>query len=382
MKKVLRLFKLHDSLREGSRVLNARDWGQMFGVNVRTVLRDLAFLKEELEMPLIYDSQLKGYRYLDSNPQVMSDPKPSKWTRLLTLIHRITAEPGQTAKQLAEATGRNERTIFRDIRQLEDAGFPVYNDGGYRFATDAFLPAVNLTPSELYSLFIAVRFLESQSGGDLGAEGRQALEKLLRGTSENRRLDLGVLRDHVQVSELTEDTGMSLLLEMQQALGHGMQIEILYQGLKDEAALPRVLDPMGLFCFRQVWYLHAFDHGKQGLRNFRLSRIESVESLDEPVKNAAKMEIQEASYHRWDIEGDQSFEVVLKVSDKLARWLEENPAHPSQALEGAEVRYRVTDLKAMARWIAGLYGLEVLEPAELRSELQALGSELCGVYGD
>lgn len=382
MTRLTRILTLHRSLINDEPPKDAKEWADHFAVNVRTVLRDLAFLRDEMKAPLRYDPSVGGYRYEDTKFPLMAEVKQPKWTRLLTLIHRICAEPGQTANQLAEATGRVDRTIFRDIAELEKAGFPIYNDNGYRFATDAFLPAINLTPSEMFSLFVAVRLLESQDEEMLGAEARRAMEKLLRGVRENRRPDLGALRDAVQVAEVYEDTGANLLGEMQSALSQGRQVIIDYQGMKDEKPEPRQLDPLGLFCFRQVWYLHAHDHNRNGLRNFRLSRIRRTQMTDIPVKMEAKMEIGQASYHKWDVEGDEKKTVEIKVSDSLARWLSENPAHPSQELQGNLVTYQVSNPKAMTRWVTSLYGLEVLKPQDLRDELAAVSRELIDLYGD
>jgi hypothetical protein len=92
------------------------------------------------------------------------------------------------------------------------------------------------------------------------------------------------------------------------------------------------------------------------------------------------MEIQQASYHRWDIDGEEKQTVTIKVTESLARWLEENPAHPTQQIDGELVTYRVTNPKAMARWVVGLYGLEVLEPPELRQALKEIAQELSALY--
>jgi predicted DNA-binding transcriptional regulator YafY len=257
MNRMTRILSLHRSLLAGDEPRAAGWWAKRFSVNQRTVLRDLAFLKDELSLPVIFDASAGGYRYDGPNIATMPELKPNKWTRLLTLIHRICAEPGKTAKELAEETGCTERTIFRDVRELEEVGFPLYNDGGYRFAADAFLPALNLDAEETFSLFVAVRLLEAQDIDQLGEKGRRALEKLLRGTEETKRPDYGQLRESVQVSEVSGETGAHLLTDMQTALCQGCQITIHYRGMKDAQAKPRRLDPMGLFCFRQAWYLHA-----------------------------------------------------------------------------------------------------------------------------
>lgn len=381
MHKVARILKIHTSLSFAEPPRSAQQWSRVLGVNVRTVLRDLAFLRDELKAPVEFDPRLKGYKYSRANFDFMPENKLSKWTRLLTLIHKIYAEPGKTAKELGEISNCSERTIFRDLEELQQAGFPLYNDKGYRFAADAFLPALNLTPSELFALFVSVSLLDSNGGNELAAESRRGLEKLLRVTSENRRLNLGALGEMVQVTQVSEDTGASLLGDLQQALSQGRQLAIDYQGMKDDCPQERRLDPMGLFCFRQVWYLHAYDHERQGLRNFRLSRVSGVRVLSEPVKNEARLELEAASYHRWDLEGAKKVEVVIKVSDSLCRWLEENPAHPSQRLVEGKAFYQVSDPQAMARWLMSLYGYEVLSPVELRTQLAELGKDLWDQYG-
>jgi predicted DNA-binding transcriptional regulator YafY len=436
MNRVSRLFHIHEALSRSEPPLDAAAWGVIFGVNVRTVLRDMAFLKKELGAPVIFDPHSRGYKYEwtkcpptqipsriehrmhhsqsipcrsnmldiphsrrcsdsgapmpefataftsgDTKKELMPETKANKWTRLLTLIHRICAEPGKTAKELAKATGRTERTIFRDMQDLEKAGFPIYNDNGYRFAADAFLPNIGLAPTELFSLFVAVRLLESQDDAELGAEARRALEKILRATTEQKRPDLGNLRDSIHVTEVTEETGAGLLASMQEALSSGRQLEIEYRGMNDEQAKKRLLDPMGLFCFRQVWYLHGYDHDRQALRNFRLSRVSRAQLHNEPVRFEAKMELHDASYHKWDVEGEEKTEVRIRITPSLARWLGENSAHPSQGINGDEVRYEVSNPVAMTRWVTSLYGLEVLEPRELRDELGRVSRELVELYG-
>ena len=74
-------------------------------------------------------------------------------------------------------------------------------------------------------------------------------------------------------------------------------------------------------------------------------------------------------------------EVRIRITPSLARWLEENSAHPSQGINGDEVRYEVSNPIAMTRWVTSLYGLEVLEPRELRDELGRVSRELVELYG-
>jgi hypothetical protein len=100
-----------------------------------------------------------------------------------------------------------------------------------------------------------------------------------------------------------------------------------------------------------------------------------------PVKQEAKLELDEAAYHKWDVEGDSKCHVRIRVTPSLARWLVENPAHPSQRIEDGTVCFQVSNPVAMARWVTSLYGLEVLEPLVLREELGKVSRELMELYG-
>lgn len=381
MGKTSRILRLRASLLGREPPLSAQAWACLLGVDTRTVLRDLAYLKEEEKLPVLYDRKLRGYRCEFSNLSTMRESRAKKWGRLMDLIHRIAAQPGQSSQQLAEAMGCTTRTIFRDLRELESLGFPLYHDDGYRFAADAFLPALNLAPRELLSLFLGARLLEGVGGEELGAEARRALEKLMRGIAEDRRPDLSAMRSRLQITPPAEDTGVDLLLELQSVIGNGRQIRLHYLGLQDQQAQERTVDPMGLFGFRQVWYLRAFDHLRGAYRSFRLSRVVSWEQLDTPVVHQANMELQDAVYHRWDVDLNHQTIVQLRVTEALGRWLRENPPHPSQRFENGYVFYDVSDLVAMARWAAGLHGLEVVAPEALRREMALLGSRLQSLYG-
>lgn len=54
----------------------------------------------------------------------------SRQWRILGMLER--ARHGKTAKELYGALGGtiSERTIFRDLEQLQEAGFPIYGEGG------------------------------------------------------------------------------------------------------------------------------------------------------------------------------------------------------------------------------------------------------------
>lgn len=386
MGKTERILRLKAALAEGHQLLNAPNWASVLGVDTRTFQRDLKFLRETCGYEVVYDQELRGYHIAKPKSPTMGEAqereKKNKTLALIYLVQRISSHPGLSAKQLAAELGCSTRNFYRYRQDLEQLNFPIYNDRGYRFAADAFLPTLGLEPSELLSLILGVQLIETEFDAKVGAAGRQALEKLLRATSEERRPDLGTLQQSIQISALSEDTGAQHLLPLQAVIGNGYQLQLSYLGLNDCEPKERLVDPMGLFGFRHVWYLRAFCHLRSEQRNFRLSRILGWQQQASPVTHPARMSLQNVVYHRWEIDGKEPVTIRMKVSEPLSRWLQENPPHPSQTIGDGEVEYYASDLRAIARWVSGLHGIEVLEPQELRQELAGLGEQLRRRYGN
>jgi predicted DNA-binding transcriptional regulator YafY len=62
----------------------------------------------------------------------MKDDASHRFQRLLRLLSTIQENPGQSAQELAEQFGTSRRNLFRDIKLLQDSGFEIDSEGGYR----------------------------------------------------------------------------------------------------------------------------------------------------------------------------------------------------------------------------------------------------------
>ena len=62
----------------------------------------------------------------------MKDDANHRFQRLLRLLSTIQEKPGQSAQDLAEQFGTSKRNLFRDIKLLQDSGFEIDSEGGYR----------------------------------------------------------------------------------------------------------------------------------------------------------------------------------------------------------------------------------------------------------
>jgi len=76
----------------------------------------------------------------------MKDDANHRFQRLLRLLSTIQEKPGQSAQDLAEQFGTSKRNLFRDIKLLQDSGFEIDSEGGYRL-NGGGLPAPNPSSS-------------------------------------------------------------------------------------------------------------------------------------------------------------------------------------------------------------------------------------------
>lgn len=64
----------------------------------------------------------------------MKDDATHRFQRLLRLLSTIQEKPGQSAQELSEQFGTSKRNLFRDIKLLQDSGFEVDSESGYRLS--------------------------------------------------------------------------------------------------------------------------------------------------------------------------------------------------------------------------------------------------------
>jgi proteasome accessory factor C len=83
--------------------------------------------------------------------------------------------------------------------------------------------------------------------------------------------------------------GNSAALETaREAIRTGAQLRLRYFSPLRDSVSERDIDPLRLYSLDNTWYLEAYCHSAQGLRNFRLDRIEALEANGLPVSESAK----------------------------------------------------------------------------------------------
>jgi predicted DNA-binding transcriptional regulator YafY len=303
--------------------------------------------------------------------------KGDRLPRLLKLIHTIQAHPGLTAEELARECGVVSRQIYRDLKELDYAGVPLYNENGYRLAGKYLLQEVSFSLDEALSLLYGLKLVERQKELFPAQRVKEhlmaALPHGLRAVLEN--LDPSVVVADGPAVDYAGKTEMFRILN--RAIQESRQVELDYYCFGRDESNQRQVDPYNLIFKDGFWYLVAFCHWRMERRLFRVDRIRHIHLLAEKF-SPPETGVESAVFGTaWGMELGEEFTFKVRFWGDSARFVRETQFHPNQKLaeeSGGTVCLTAPayGLRPVVRWILSFGGeAEALEPVALRAMVAA-----------
>ena len=224
----------------------------------------------------------------------MSGNDTTRLSRLAAILTQLQTKRIVTSTALAEKFSVSVRTIYRDIRALEDAGVPVYaEDGkGYSLSEGYRIPPVMFTESEANALILAEQLVLKNSDGSLIRDYSEAVSKIKAVLKHQIRDKANLLAERTLFDQnANRERTSDNLSALQTALTNYTLTSIEYINENGKASA-RIIEPFALISTQENWLLVAWCRLRKGFRYFRLDRIEKLQLL--PGKFAPhKMTLQE-----------------------------------------------------------------------------------------
>ena len=313
-------------------------------------------------------------------------------SRLVTLLFLLQRRRAATAAELAAELEVSERTVYRDVAALTEAGVPLWTEpgpsGGIRLVEGWRYPLDGLSADETAALVLGAGPAGAAELG-LGAVLTAAQSKVLSALPPELRARATRMAERFHVDApgwFAREEPSPHLATVADAVWSGTRVDIGYR--TGGRHVSRRLDPLGLVLKAGVWYLVAAHRGQP--RTYRVSRITDAAARDEAALRPPGWDL--ASW--WD-ESSAAFDrAILRLRCRLRldtvalRRLPAAVPGPSTvaavAAAGApdaegrrDVELGVESVEVAVSQLASLGGdVEVLEPAELRAALAAHGSRL------
>jgi predicted DNA-binding transcriptional regulator YafY len=314
-------------------------------------------------------------------------PRGNQLTRQWRLLQLLDRSAGVTVDDAAADLECTVRTIWRDLRVLEDAGFPIYDDPGadgrrsvWRVQDDfkQRLP-LKLTLAELAALVMSRELLAPVGASALGPAVTAAYDKIVGVLSKDALALLDEMRTTIGVRLLgakLQAPVADLVPRLQTALVERRAVRIRYHSFHRDEESERTVEPYHLTYFNGGLYLVAYCRLRKAVRIFAVERVRALDLLrtkftPPPDFDAARYLDNALGILRGDL-----VTVRVAFAPAVARYIRERLWHPSQQFRDLpdgrlEVTLKVADTLEVRRWILG-YGVqaEALEPASLREALR------------
>ncbi|WP_428565133.1 MAG: helix-turn-helix transcriptional regulator [Solidesulfovibrio sp. DCME] len=299
--------------------------------------------------------------------------------RLLGLILFLQSRRFATAASMAAHFGLSQRTIYRDMKALAEAGVPVLAEAGVGFSLmrGYLLPPVNFSEEEAFALATGAMLLERTAASSLSGQVATALQKIRAVLPAARRDELARLMHGMGSAAATPPPAQQADLGLiQKALVRCRALRLRYQGHGKTDAVQRVVEPLGLLYYLGRWHLIAWCRLRQALRDFRLDRMHELEMLGE--RFVLRGDFDPAAYVRENMPRPGLHALVRfhpDAADRARRewWLGVDEGRPRAPGGDTVLRLATVDWGPLAAWLLAFGPLAtVIEPAALRERIATL----------
>ncbi len=204
--------------------------------------------------------------------------------RLFQIVQYLRGGRLVTAATLAERLEVSERTIYRDISDLQSTGVPIDGEAGvgYLMRDGYDLPPLMFTRDEIVALVAGARLIRAWGGARMARAAEEALVKIdaVLPKTEHRRSDS--IEIHAIATEMTPEVRQRIDA-IENAVERRQRLALAYL---DAEARPtdRTVRPLGLWYWGKVWTLVAWCELRDDFRMFRLDRIAGMEIDGDPFR--------------------------------------------------------------------------------------------------
>lgn len=298
-----------------------------------------------------------------------------KMDRLIGILSVLLQQEKVTAPELAEHFEVSRRTVQRDIEALCRAGIPISTaqgaGGGISIMEGYRVDRTLLTAPEMQAILAGLRSLDSVSGTRRYA---RLMEKLSAGAG---KLVPGGAHMLIDLSSWYKTSLPPKIELIQSAIERHRSISFAYFSPGGESV--RSVEPYYLVFHWSAWYVWGWCRSREDFRLFKLNRMtelglgEAFEPCPAPLP---------------DLEPERVFPTRYQVSvlfDPACRWRLVEEYGMDRFTVEPDGRLRFTggfpDADSVLSWVL-TFGdkAELLEPEELRRQLEALGKTLAERY--
>ncbi|MEQ8927052.1 MAG: WYL domain-containing protein [Fulvivirga sp.] len=192
-----------------------------------------------------------------------------------------------TSTELANRFDVSVRTIYRDLKKLEESGVPIMciEGRGYSLMDGYSVAPIMFDEMEVNALITAEQLIAKTNDDSLIKHFEQTLEKIKSVFRSNLQSQGELLQSKMRVFKQVSEEGKSASLTyLQLAITNFKVTEITYQTPAKSTTLRRI-EPLAIYSLNDKWLIIGWCRLRQDYRVFRLDRIQHFNILEETFED-------------------------------------------------------------------------------------------------
>lgn len=210
----------------------------------------------------------------------MNNNDTKRLSRLTAILTQLQTRRLLTSTSLADRFGVSVRTIYRDIKALEQAGVPIITEEGkgYTLMEGYRIPPVMFTEAQANALIAAEQLVLKNRDASFIKDYSEAVEKIKAVLKGNIQDKANLLSARTRFDQnINRERNSNNLSDLQFALTNFRLTQIEYTNEQNKTTT-RHIEPFALLS-TENWLLVAFCRLRKEFRFFRLDRIKKIEVL-------------------------------------------------------------------------------------------------------
>jgi len=304
--------------------------------------------------------------------------------RVSAILIQLQSRRVVKASDIAKRFNISLRTVYRDVKTLEEAGIPLIGEAGVGYSImDGYrLPPVMFTREEATAFLTAEKFVEKLTDASTVANHKSAMYKIKAILKSAEKDMLEDMDGNIEVFKNLNQTHLPDNDYIQTILNGIAQKNVLsveYFAHHSQENTKRDIEPVGIFYQDNYWHLIAYCRLRNDYRDFRIDRIGFLKVTDDFFTSrhpTLKQYIAKTAKEK------HLETVIIKVEKVVYPNLSQQKYYSGfvseKTVEGRiEMTFLTTSLEGFARWYM-MFGdhAEIIEPVKLRERVKEIAKKL------
>lgn len=306
--------------------------------------------------------------------------------RITAILLQLQSKRLITAQEIAKKHNISVRTVYRDIRSLEEGGLPIVGDAGqgYSLVEGYHLPPIRFTKDEAAAFITAEKLVQKLTDKDTFNVFETALFKIKSALRNDEKEHLETLDSRIEIigNPYLKPHGeaQNHLQDILRSIALKQIITIQYTTNTDQKNSQRQIEPIGIYYMSSRWYLVAYCWLRKDYRTFRVDRIvtitftgKNIEQKHRPLKEFLK----DITHKQTELQS-----IVVNFDKEAINYLGDQKYYMGfvsqiEKENTIEMTFLASSLEGFARWFM-MYGdhATIVKPQKLKNRVHAILTDI------